>query len=346
MHGIDTSNASVIADVEGNEAVFYLKQNGEHKPAKQIILTENAAFERTPFDPESRSTLRDSVVIIFGAGTGGSYISLELARAGVGELRICDFDLLKVANISRHEGDFTDIGRPKTRVTAEGARKINPNIKLRIFEENLLDGTRDNELSELLEGCNLAIGAMDHLASSLSLNRETYPRGIPTVFGGCYEEAMGGEVFFTLPEENTPCLECLRGGLSQPDQTGEIDYSNASGPDDYEGEPGLHSAVNLVTAIEVQLILGLLLRNTNSRLKELVNPRRNFLLIGGGLGEGVYMFKKPFDIFYQPLKRPRRNCDTHRLLQESESMIDDEIIQVEEGETSEEFQTYLEEEGQ
>ena len=317
LQGIDSHTISIVAVAEGREVTLFFGQNGKHLPANLCLLAENAPFERTPFDEAALSTLKGSVVVVFGSGTGGSLICLELARAGVGEIRICDFDVLKAANTSRHEGDFTDTGRKKTRIAAERVRRINPNIKVRLFEEDLLNGKNDEKLEECLDGSDVAVDAMDSLDASLYLNRETYLRGIPAVFGGCYEEALGGEVFFTLPEEDTPCMECLRGGLTQPEQSGEIDYSTASGPEDYEGEPGLHAAVNLVTTIEIQVILGLLLQKTDSRLKELANPRLNYLLIGGGLGTGFYRFKKPFDIHYLPLKGPRSDCDTHRLCRDT-----------------------------
>jgi hypothetical protein len=133
--------------------------------------------------------------------------------------------------------------------------------------------------------------------------------GIPCVFGGCYEEARGGEVFFTLPNERMPCLACLRAGLAQPQTHNQIDYSTATGPEDYEGQPGLHAAVDLVTCVEIQICLGILLRNSpTSQLARLIRPEYNFLLIGGALGTGFYRFKKPFDIFFQPLRGPRKTC--------------------------------------
>ena len=102
-----------------------------------------------------------------------------------------------------------------------------------------------------------------------------------------------------------PCLACLRAGLKPPDTIGQIDYSTAAGPADYQGQPGLHAAVDLVTCIEVQVCLGILLRNSaTSKLARLIDPGANFILIGGALGRGFYRFRKPFDIFFQPLHGP------------------------------------------
>ena len=122
-----------------------------------------------------------------------------------------------------------------------------------------------------------------------------------------------------------PCLACLRANLKQPQKRAEIDYSTATGPDDYEGEPGLHAAIDFVTCLEVQICLAILFREVStSRLAKLIDPRFNFILVGGALASGFYRFKKPFHIFFQPLKGPRKDClvcgDSSLLLQNAIDM--------------------------
>jgi len=54
-------------------------------------------------------------------------------------------------------------------------------------------------------------------------------------------------------------------------------------------------------------------------LAKLIDPHFNFILVGGALASGFYRFKKPFHIFFQPLKGPRKDClvcgDSNLLLQ-------------------------------
>lgn len=243
-----------------------------------------------------------------GCGTGGSLISLEMARAGVGSITLCDPERLELANISRHEGDLLDVGKLKTQIVAERISRINPAIKITTYPEDIFDKSQE-KVTEIVSGHDLAIAATDNTAIQLVINEIMHKLGIACVFGGCYEEARGGEIFFTLPSENMPCLACLRGGLKQPQRNKDIDYSTAKGPEDYHGQPGLHSAVNFITSIEVQICLGILLRgSTSSELARMIDVKRNFLLIGGMMSEGFYRFRKPFDIYYQPLSGPRENC--------------------------------------
>jgi len=280
----------------------------QHMQSSVEIVYKAASYERTPFNKAEMDLLWNKNVLILGLGTGGSKIALELARAGVGNLILCDPDKLEVANISRHEGDIFDVGKPKVQVAAERIYRINPAIQVKSYYEDIFERPQE-EVEGIFESADLAVAATDKTSVQLLTNEITHKLGIPCVFGGCYEEALGGEVFFTLPGKTMPCLACLRSGLKQPSKRSNIDYSTASGPNDYQGQPGLHAAVDFVTCIEIQICLGIMLQGSRtSKLAQMIDPRRNFLLIGGALSQGFYRFRKPFDIFYQPLSGPKKDC--------------------------------------
>ena len=282
---------------------------GNHQQIELPVefIYKASCYERTPFLQSEMDLLWNSTVTIIGCGTGGSKMGLELARAYVGHIRLCDPDVVEYANISRYEGDLLDVGKPKVQVVAERIYQINPAIQIETYFENIFERPL-NKIREIMDG-NLVVAGTDKTSIQLLINELTHRFRIPCVFGGCYEEALGGEVFFTLPGETMPCLACLRSGLKQPETNAKIDYSTATGPEDYEGQPGLHATVDLITCIEAQVCLGILLRNSSaSKLARLINSRFNFILIGGALGGGFYRFKKPFDIFFQPLSGPRKTC--------------------------------------
>jgi molybdopterin/thiamine biosynthesis adenylyltransferase len=215
--------------------------------------------------------------------------------------------LLEPVNIPRHEGDMFDVGKYKVHFAAERVYRINPAITLETYAENIFNRPLE-EVRRILNG-NLIVAATDKQAVQLLINEMAHRFKIPCVFGGCYEEALGGEVLFTLPDYKMPCLCCLRGGLRQPDRSREIDYSTATGPEDYQAEPGLHAAIDFVTCVEVIECLAILLRkHPGSKLARIINPRLNFILIGGPLAKGFYRFKRPFEILFQPLSGPRKDC--------------------------------------
>jgi len=271
------------------------------------IVYKAAGYARTPFSPGEMELLENQTVTVIGCGSGGSKMVLELTRAGVGHLKLADPAVMELHNVSRHEGDLFDVGKPKTQVVAERIYRINPATRIETYCEDIFERPL-NEIKEIMRG-DLVVAATDRTSKQLMINELTQRFGIACVFGGCYEEARGGEVFYTLPGEKMPCLACLRAGLKQPKRSAKIDYSTATGPEDYEGEPGLHASVDFVTCLEVQICLAILLRKVPaSRLAKLIDPRFNFILIGGALASGFYRFKKPFHIFFQPLKGPRKSC--------------------------------------
>ena len=146
--------------------------------------------------PGEMERLWDSTVTIVGCGSGGSKIALELARAGVGHIKIRDPETLNAANITRHEGSLFDVGKPKVHLLAERIYAINPAMHMALYPEDIFSRPPD-QLQGILAG-DLVVAATDKQDIQLLINELTHRFKIACVFGGCYEEALGGEVFFTL----------------------------------------------------------------------------------------------------------------------------------------------------
>ena len=274
----------------------------------QCDITRDEIYKRLPFAGKSVERLAGSTVTIVGVGAGGSLLACQMARAGIGCLRLVDPDSVLAHNVIRHVANLEDVGRPKVYVIAEAVLRYNPYICVEAYPIDLFDPESPLDAESVFGGSNLIISATDSVSAQLQVNAIAWQMGIPGVFGGCFEEARGGEVLFTLPGEGTPCLACLRAGLALPETLGQFDYSTATNHEEFKGEPGFAAAVDLVTNIEAQVALALLLRGTSSALEEMINPALNYLLIGGALGGGYYRFKRPFHIFWQPLAGARPGC--------------------------------------
>ncbi|MGM9564790.1 thiamine biosynthesis protein ThiF [Evtepia sp.] len=85
--------------------------------------------------------LERATVAICGLGGLGSNIAISLARAGIGELILIDFDQVDITNLHRQQYKVSQIGRYKTDALAENLREIAPYVKLtthtqKISEEN------------------------------------------------------------------------------------------------------------------------------------------------------------------------------------------------------------------
>lgn len=92
--------------------------------------------------------LKSSKIAIAGLGGLGSNVAISLARAGIGELFLVDFDTVDITNLNRQQYFTEDIGRKKTEALSAFIRKINPVIKLEtadtyVTEENALSLFKD-----------------------------------------------------------------------------------------------------------------------------------------------------------------------------------------------------------
>ncbi len=160
---------------------------------RQMLMIGEAGQER----------LKAAFVLVAGAEGLGTVISLYLAAAGVGHLRIIDCDVVETSNLNRQILHWSgDIGRPKTASVEEKLAALNPLIRIetvsgRIAEENIGDMAR---------GCDLIVDAMDNFPTRYLLNQTAVEKGIPFIHGAV--RGFLGQATTVIPGK-TPCLRCL-----------------------------------------------------------------------------------------------------------------------------------------
>lgn len=124
--------------------------------------------------------LRHKRIAIAGMGGVGGVHLTTLARLGVGNFSIADFDEFAIANFNRQAGAFVStIGRPKIEVMAAQALDINPEVRLNAFPE----GIDDRNMASFLEGVDLYVDGLDFFAFSAraAVFAACAERGIPAV---------------------------------------------------------------------------------------------------------------------------------------------------------------------
>src|SRR3990167_9294146 len=81
---------------------------------------------------DEQARLREVRVAIGGLGGVGGVHLLTLARLGICEFSIADFDVFDIVNFNRQVGaTMSTLGRAKIVVLEEMAREINPEINIR-----------------------------------------------------------------------------------------------------------------------------------------------------------------------------------------------------------------------
>lgn len=118
-------------------------------------------------------------VAIFGLGGLGSRVAELLTRAGVGYLRLVDFDKLEPTNLNRQFYFQDQLGRYKAEALAENLRRISPYTELELHTDELTE----TNLPALTDEVDVIVEAFDApAAKALLVNgaRETRP-SVPLV---------------------------------------------------------------------------------------------------------------------------------------------------------------------
>lgn len=128
---------------------------------------------------ERLGRIRAGFVTVVGIGAVGSYAVEALARAGVGRLRLVDFDTIKPSNMNRHILALrSTIGRSKAELAAERVRDINPACEV----EALRTFAAEESLDAILEPRpGLVIDAIDSMNPKTQLLAACYRRKIPVI---------------------------------------------------------------------------------------------------------------------------------------------------------------------
>jgi len=123
--------------------------------------------------------LKNAHVTVCGLGAVGSYAVEALARAGVGHLRLVDYDRISASNINRQLFALhSTVGMKKTDVAEQRVKDINPDCHVEIFD------TYIDEISNplIMAGqVDVMIDAIDSLSAKVYLIANAYRKHIPVV---------------------------------------------------------------------------------------------------------------------------------------------------------------------
>jgi len=140
-------------------------------------LTRNVQF----FGLEGQKKITDSFVVVVGLGGVGSHCAHMLLRAGVGRLRLVDFDQVSLSSLNRHcLATREDVGTPKSACLEKHFARISPETAVeainamyrREAEEEVLGGPRRPDY---------VIDAIDNIDTKVDLLAACKARGLPVL---------------------------------------------------------------------------------------------------------------------------------------------------------------------
>jgi molybdopterin/thiamine biosynthesis adenylyltransferase len=148
----------------------------------------------------------DKKVAIYGVGALGSSISLLLAKAGIGVIRLVDSDIVLPVNVSRHAAGLNMIEMPKTFAVEKLIQYHNPDCIVQTYDQ-----TWDRQqLNTQIQDVDLVIDATANVAFSLFLNHACLVTERPLLYAATYRRAGIGRLILKRQDgiNDDPCLAC------------------------------------------------------------------------------------------------------------------------------------------
>ncbi|WP_203992758.1 HesA/MoeB/ThiF family protein [Virgisporangium aurantiacum] len=185
---------------------------------RQIRLFQDLCDEGLSADSrgiELQRRLRRATAVVCGLGGVGSWLVQGLAAAGVGTLRVCDFDRVERSNLGRQILYSTsDIGRLKTEAAAERVAVIDPQVRVEPVTRRI---TSPGDLSDLIAGADVVVGCGDQPSpyvlagwiAAACMSSTARPAPVPHIVGGSYAYHVGILGTTVIPG-TTACWQCVR----------------------------------------------------------------------------------------------------------------------------------------
>jgi len=150
-----------------------------------------------------QTRLKQSRVLLIGAGGLGSPAALYLAAAGVGTLGIVDFDKVDLTNLQRQVIHGTgDIGRSKIDSAIDRINEINPHVHVERYDTAF----RSSNALEIASDFDVLVDGTDNFPTRYLVNDTCVLLGKPNAYGSVLRFEGQASVFAA---EGGPCYRCL-----------------------------------------------------------------------------------------------------------------------------------------
>ena len=144
-------------------------------------------------------------VLLVGCGALGSTVAEQLARAGVGYLRVVDRDVVEWTNLQRQvlfEESHARDGTPKAVAAKERLGRINSGVTV----DAVVADVHSGNVESLADDCAVVVDGTDNVETRYLVNDVAVKRGTPWVYGACV--GTDGRVMPVVPGR-TACLRCV-----------------------------------------------------------------------------------------------------------------------------------------
>ncbi len=195
--------------------------------------------------------LKQSGILVIGAGGIGAPALLYLASCGIGRLGLVDDDRVDLTNLQRQV--IHDENSLETFKTQSAARAIHRLNRLVAVEEHCVRIDAGNA-RDLIGSYDLVLDGSDSLATRRIVNRACHDCAIPLVFGAVSQ--WEGQVGTILPGQSA-CYECLF-----PEDPVAGDAPSCAEAGVFGALPGVVGTMAAIEAMKIRMEIGTVLTNT------------------------------------------------------------------------------------
>ena len=158
-----------------------------------------------PIGIDGQTRIRESRLLIVGAGGLGSPAALYLASAGVGKIILADGDTVDLTNLQRQilHGQ-SSLGLAKALSGQTALARINPEVKVVPVTERLAG----QQLEALVADVDAVLDCCDNFDTRHAVNRACVAHRVPLISGAAIR--FSGQVaVFDARRADSPCYHCL-----------------------------------------------------------------------------------------------------------------------------------------
>ena len=141
--------------------------------------------------------LKGKRILIVGCGGLGGHIVDQLARIGIGFLRVVDGDVFEESNLNRQLlSQVPLLGASKAKAAADHVRRVNPDVTVEAVDAFL---TEENA-ARLISGCDIVMDALDNIPSRRILAGACREAGVPYIYGAI--QGWVAQAAISMPGDN------------------------------------------------------------------------------------------------------------------------------------------------
>ena len=211
--------------------------------SRQIVLKEVGGI--------GQKKLLESTITIVGTGGLGCPVALYLTAAGIGNIKIVDFDVVDLSNLHRQILHFTpDVGKKKVDSAYEKLHKLNPDVNIEVIDLQLLP----SNIKDIIKGSDFVIEGSDNIQTKTLVNDACINLNIPFTIAGVIR--FNGQILTVVPEEKTACYRCVFGDISDNSNSMSCSQAGVIGL-----IPGIIGSIQANEAIKHILGIGDLITN-------------------------------------------------------------------------------------